>query len=267
MLKLNNINLEQNPELIQPPQVDDNIVIIKLVADTQEIIKADIIDVALSYSIAGIDVILEIVFADRDKFNKEHLASLICNGGWSLSLLAPELELAQTPITKHNKKYHKQHNKKYHKQHNTKSNNKSNKQHDNKSNKKHNTKSNQQLRLKDYRAYAQHIITWYELWRSQTMINFDKVIYPITPYLEYLTTHYLIDNNKKDLKATDIKALIELSKNPTDTYLLGLIENVQTDVADEFKKQLKDFIQKHDRDFYHDIDLLTNQVTKAKCQT
>jgi hypothetical protein len=42
--------------------VDDNIVYIKLVPDINDIISPDIIDVALSYSIAGIKVVLEIPF-------------------------------------------------------------------------------------------------------------------------------------------------------------------------------------------------------------
>jgi hypothetical protein len=41
------INLDRNPELIQPPKVDDNIVYIKLVPDINDIISPDIIDVAL----------------------------------------------------------------------------------------------------------------------------------------------------------------------------------------------------------------------------
>jgi hypothetical protein len=221
MLRLNHINLEQNPGLIQPPKVDDNIVHIRLVADRHDIIKADIIDVALSYSIAGIDVILELPFADRNQFNHQQLASLICNGGWSLSLLAPR------------------------------------------------TKYNKTRTVKYTQEYAQEIITWYQLWRSNTMRNFEKALYPITPYLEYLTTHYLIDKNKKDLKSKDTQALIMLSQNPSDPYLLNLIETMETDVVDAFKQQLRTFIQKQDQDFYHDIDLLINQVAKEKekCQT
>jgi cellobiose-specific phosphotransferase system component IIB len=221
MLTLNHINLAQNPGLIQPPKVDDNMVIIKLVPDVQEVIASDIIDVALSYSIAGIDVILELPFADRDQFNHQQLASLICNGGWSLSLLAPK--------TKYNAKYNKTPTVKY------------------------------------AQEYAQHVIAWYQLWRSQTMRNFEKVIYPITPYLEYLTTHYLIDKNKKDLKSKDTQALIALSQNPSDPYLLNLMDTMETSVVDTFKQQLKTFIQKQDKAFYQDIDLLTNQVAKAKC--
>jgi hypothetical protein len=218
MLKLNHINLEQNPGLIQPPKVDDNMVIIKLVPDVQEVIASDIIDVALSYSIAGIDVILELPFSDRNQFNHQQLASLICNGGWSLSLLPPE-----------------------------------------------------QYNSVSMLQYCKSIIEWYELWRSKTMRNFEKALYPITPYLEYLTTHYLIDKNKKDLKSKDTQALIALSQNPSDPYLLNLIETMETGIVDAFKQQLKTFIQKQDQDFYQDIDLLTNQVAKAKakakCQT
>ena len=213
MLKLNHINLAQNPGLIQPPKVEDNIVHIRLVADHHDIIKADILDVALSYAIAGIDVILELPFADRDKFNHQQLASLICNGGWSLSLLPPE-------------------------------------------------QYNSVSRLQ----YCKSIIEWYELWRSNTMRNFEKVIYPITPYLEYLTTHYLIDKNKKDLKSKDTQALIALSQNPSDPYLLKLMETMETDVVDAFKQQLKTFIQKQDKAFYQDIDLLIDQVAKAKAK-
>lgn len=229
MLKLNPINLEQNPGLIQPPKVDDNMVIIKLVPDAQEVIDSDVLDVALSYSIAGIDVILELPFTGRDQFNHQQLASIICNGGWSLSLLAPK----RTYNAKHNKtptvKYAKE----------------------------------------QAQDYAQHVIAWYQLWRSQTMRNFEKVIYPITPYLEYLTTHYLIDKNKKDLKSKDTQALIALSQNPSDPYLLNLMDNMETDVVDAFKQQLKTFIQKQDKAFYQDIDLLTDQVAQAnaKCQT
>ena len=150
MLKLDHINLEQNPGLIQPPKVDNNMVIIKLVPDAQEVIASDILDVALSYSIAGIDVILELPFASRNQFNHQQLASLICNGGWSLSLLPP---------------------------------------------KQYNSVSRLQ--------YCKSIIEWYELWRSQTMRNFEKVIYPITPYLVYLSTNYLIDKHQDTLSNDD----------------------------------------------------------------
>jgi hypothetical protein len=221
MLTLNHINLAQNPGLIQPPKVDDNIVIIKLVPDVQEVIDSDILDVALSYSIAGIDVILELSFAGRDKFNHQQLASLICNGGWSLSLLPPK--------------------------------------------RTYNAKHKKTPRAKYAQEYAQYVIAWYELWRSQTMRNFEKVIYPITPYLEYLTTHYLIDKNKKDLKSKDTQALIALSQNPSDPYLLNLMDNMATDVVDVFKQQLKTFIQKQDKAFYQYIDLFTDQVAQAKC--
>ena len=224
MLRLNPINLEQSPGLIQPPKVDDNIVIIKLVPDAQEIITPDIIDVALSYSIAGIDVILELPFAGRHQFNNQQLASLICNGGWSLSLLAPK----RTYNAKHNKKH------------------------------------NKTPTVKHAQDYAQEMIAWYQLWHSQTMHNFEKVIYPITPYLEYLTTHYLIDKNKRDLKSKDTLTLIALSQNPSDPYLLKLMDTMATDVVDAFKQQLKTFIQKQDQAFYHDIDLLTDQVEQAK---
>jgi cellobiose-specific phosphotransferase system component IIB len=223
MLRLYHINLNQNPGLIQPPKVDDNMVIIKLVPDAQEVIAPDILDVALSYSIAGIDVILELPFADRDKFNQQQLASLICNGGWSLSLLAPK--------RKYNTKYKKTPTAKY------------------------------------AQEYAQEIIEWYELWRSQTMRNFEKVIDSITPYLEYLSTNYLIDKHQDTLSNDDDKALRLLSKNPTDVYLVEFIDNMKIGYVDQFKSQLKQFIDQNDRSFYKDIDLLTNQVAKAKCQT
>jgi hypothetical protein len=42
--------------------VDDNIVYIKLVPDINDIISPDIIDVALSYSIAGIKVVFLFYF-------------------------------------------------------------------------------------------------------------------------------------------------------------------------------------------------------------
>ena len=226
MLTLNPINLEQNPRLIQPPKVDDNMVIIKLVPDVQEVIAPDILDVALSYSIAGIDVILELPFAGKNQFNQQQLASLICNGGWSLSLLAPK----RTYNTKHKKTPTVKHTQDH------------------------------------VQEYAQEMIAWYQLWRSQTMRNFEKVIYPITPYLEYLSTHYLIDKNKRDLKSKDTQALIALSQNPNDPYLLKLMDTMATDVVDAFKQQLKTFIQKQDKAFYQDIDLLTDQVAKAKAK-
>lgn len=249
MLKLNHINLDKNPALIQPPQVDDNMVVLALLPDTQEIIKADILDVALSYSIAGIDVVLEMAFDNRNQFNNKHLASLICNGGWSLSLLAPEPE----PRTKSNKEHQQTPTVK--------------------DTQPYNKKPNQQPRLKyaqDYtqehtQDYVQHVIEWYQLWRSPTMRSFDKALYPITPYLEYLTTHYLIDKNKQDLNSKDTQALIRISKNPTNPYLLNLIKNMEPNVVNAFKQQLKGFIDKQDTDFYQDIDLLTNQVTKAQC--
>jgi hypothetical protein len=40
---------------------------------------------------------------------------------------------------------------------------------------------------------------------------------------------------------------------------------METDVVDGFKQQLKSFIQKQDKAFYQDIDLLTDQVAKATC--
>jgi hypothetical protein len=86
MLRLNNINLDKSPELIQPPKIDDNIVCVKLIPDMNDIISPDIIDVALSYSIAGIEVVLEIPFENRAEFENQQLASIISNGGWSLSL-------------------------------------------------------------------------------------------------------------------------------------------------------------------------------------
>ncbi len=221
MLRLKNINIDKNPELIQPPQVVDNIVVLELIPDTQELIQANILDVALSYAIAGIGVILEMEFNNRHKFNNKHLVSLICNGNWSLSLLAPKLL--------------------------------------SKDNKKHNNKSNTQLGLKYTQEYVQHIITWYQLWRSQTMINFAKAIYPITPYLEYLTTNYLITKNQQQLSPQDIQELITLSQNPSHAYMLDLIKHMPIDVTYEFKQQLKDFIQTHDLDFYVDVDGLIAQ--------
>ncbi len=74
MLKLCDINLKHKPELIQPPKIDDNIVYIKLVPDINDIINPDIIDVALSYSIAGIEVVLEIPFEIRVKFEKKAIS-------------------------------------------------------------------------------------------------------------------------------------------------------------------------------------------------
>jgi hypothetical protein len=60
------------------------------------------------------------------------------------------------------------------------------------------------------------------------MRNFEQTIYPITPYCEYLATSYLIDKNKKDLTNDDIKTLKDLSANPSDSYLLHFINNMQT---------------------------------------
>ncbi|CAC9453003.1 hypothetical protein BSPLISOX_754 [uncultured Gammaproteobacteria bacterium] len=196
------INLDRNPELIQPPKVDDNIVYIKLVPDINDIISPDIIDVALSYSIAGIKVVLEIPFEIRAEFENQHLASIISNGGWSLSLLPP------------------------------------------------NEKSKAL-----WSEYCKEVIDWYQLWRSPIMRNFEQTIYPITPYCEYLATSYLIDKNKKDLTSDDIKTLKDLSANPSDSYLLHFINNMQTVVVTEFKRKLKDFIKKEDANFYQDIEL------------
>jgi hypothetical protein len=49
--------------------------------------------VALSYSIAGIKVVLEIPFEIRAEFENQHLASIISNGGWSLSFDSMVLSL------------------------------------------------------------------------------------------------------------------------------------------------------------------------------
>ncbi len=100
VISLDSINLNQNPDLIQPPKVDDNIVRIRLIADSNDIITADIIDVALSYSIAGIEVILEIPFETRTEFKNKQLASLISNGSWSLSLLPP-IEYSEVLVNKY----------------------------------------------------------------------------------------------------------------------------------------------------------------------
>ena len=201
MLRLNNINLDQNPELIQPPKINDNIVVIKLIPDEDEIIASDIIDVALSYSISSIDVILEIPFEDMDKFNRKQLASLVCNGGWSLSLLPPS-------------------------------------------------------DYSDRDKYDTQVIEWYKLWRSETMRNFEKSIYPITPYLEYLTTNYLIKKASEKLSDTDEKELIALSAEPNDPYLISLVNNMNTVFVESFKYQLGLFIKEEDSGFYKDIDLL-----------
>jgi hypothetical protein len=37
MLRLNNINLDKSPELIQPPKIDDNIVCVKLIPDISSV--------------------------------------------------------------------------------------------------------------------------------------------------------------------------------------------------------------------------------------
>lgn len=202
MLRLNNINLDKSPELIQPPKIDDNIVCVKLIPDMNDIISPDIIDVALSYSIAGIEVVLEIPFENRAEFENQQLASIISNGGWSLSLLPP--------------------------------------------NKKSKVSGSE---------YCKEVVDWYQLWRDSTMRNFEKTIYPVTPYCEYLATSYLIDKNKKSLTNDDIKTLRSLSTNPSNPYLLHFINNMQTDLVTEFKWRLEDFIKKEDASFYQDIDL------------
>lgn len=214
MLRLGEINLDTDPGLIQPPQVEGNTVVIRLVADKQDIVTADIIDVALSYSIAGIDVILEIPFIDRARFNNQQLASLVCNGGWSLSLLPPSSSIDSVGMEE----------------------------------------------------YSAHIIVWYQIWRSKTMSNFEKTIYPITPYLEYLATNYLIEKNKEGLDSKSKKELELLSQNPNDTYLVEFIDNMQIRYVDGFKQQLESFIKESDQDFYRDIDLLSEPNSKTKCQ-
>ena len=202
MLKLNDINLNLDPDLIQPPEVEDNIVVIRLVADAKDIISSDIIDVALSYSISGIHVVLEIPFAERNKLDIKKLASLVCNGGWSLSLLPP--------------------------------------------------KAYQKIREKDYYDY---IVKWYQLWRSETMINFEGQIYPITPYLEYLTINHLVKEYK--FKGAEKEKIIQTSQNPTDPYILDFINNVGRFV--EFKDFLEKFIKKHDNSFYENISSLVEE--------
>jgi hypothetical protein len=59
--------------------------------------------------------------------------------------------------------------------------------------------------------------------------------------LYFFATSYLIDKNKKDLTSDDIKTLKDLSANPSDSYLLHFINNMQTVVVTEFKRKLKDF--------------------------
>ena len=205
MLRLGNINLDQNPDLIQPPKIDDNIVCIRLIADSNDIIAADIVDVALSYSIAGIDVILEIPFETRAEFSNEPLASLVSNGAWSLSLLPP---------VKHS--------------------------------------------VVLANEYCKEVIEWYKLWRSPVMRNFEQAIYPVTPFVEYLATSYLIDKNKAGLANEDIQELTELSQNPSHPYLLELIDNMRISVVNDFKDALELFIQQDDKGFYQDVDLLAS---------
>jgi hypothetical protein len=100
MLRLNNINLDKSPELIQPPKIDDNIVCVKLIPDMNDIISPDIIDVALSYSIAGIEVVLEIPFENRAEFENQQLASIISNGGWSFGLVLKLLSVLISSFVK-----------------------------------------------------------------------------------------------------------------------------------------------------------------------
>ncbi|CAC9433898.1 hypothetical protein BSPLISOX_1942 [uncultured Gammaproteobacteria bacterium] len=211
MLRLPNVNLTKHPDLIQPPNLDDNdnIAVIRLVSDKKEIIHADIIDVALSYSISGIDVVLEVPFKDKNSFDNKKLASLVSNGGWSISLLPPS-----------------------------------------------------QSKGVLVKEYCDHIIEWYQQWRSKTMTNFEKSIYPITPYIEYLTTNYLIKQNRHLLDNKETQELEKLSKNPTDKYLVELIDNMNTDFIDAFKKQLEQYINQEDSAFYKDIDLLTSQYNE-----
>ncbi len=209
MLRLASIVLNQNPDLIQPPKVDDNIVVISLLADANDIIAPDIIDVAMSYAVAGIDVVLEMDFANYDYFDHQKLASLICNGGWSLSLLPP-----------------------------------------------------QDLNKDSTDKYCQIIIDWYQFWRGDVMLNFDKIIYPITPYAEYLTINHLIAKNKEAISKEDSESLKMLSKNPTDPYAVNFIKNMQIDVVGAFKLKLNQKIES-DKSFYTDVDLLTDLTEHA----
>jgi hypothetical protein len=57
------------------------------------------------------------------------------------------------------------------------------------------------------------------------------------------------------LTSDDIKTLKDLSANPSDSYLLHFINNMQIVVVTEFKRKLKDFIKKEDANFYQDIKI------------
>lgn len=206
MLRLSDVDLDNNPGLIQPPGVDDNIVVITLKPDASEIIKPDIIDVALSYSIAKINVILELPFEIRNRFETASLASLICNGGWSISLLPPANQ---------------------------------------------NTKSNQ--------IYCEILQEWYVLWRSETMCHFEWALYPITPYVEYLTTGFLIDKHKDQLSVEEQQKLIQTSQNPADVYLSDFIKKMKPSLTDAFKREIKAHINQYDRLLYEDISLIAKQ--------
>lgn len=88
MIRLDgDIDLVNNPELINAPKTD--IVSIEAISDKEWVIKPNLIDVALSYSLAGLEVILEIPFARRKEFNLTRLAALVSNIGCSVSLLPP----------------------------------------------------------------------------------------------------------------------------------------------------------------------------------
>jgi hypothetical protein len=73
------------------------------------------------------------------------------------------------------------------------------------------------------------------------MRNFEKTIYPVTPYCEYLATDYLIDKNKEALTADDVQALRGLSANPSDPYILYFIDNIQISIVTDLDKNLGRF--------------------------
>lgn len=84
----NIIDLSINPEQIIP---DDSISTLALTAipDDQWVINPDVLDVALSYTMSGKEVIMQIKYSDVENFDLKSLFSTSESASFSLSLLPP----------------------------------------------------------------------------------------------------------------------------------------------------------------------------------
>jgi hypothetical protein len=88
MKLIENPSLSKNPNLIIP---DDSVTLLVITAKPNKewIIDPDILDIALSYSMSGKDVVLQLKFEDIELYNIENIMSTAESASVSLSLLPP----------------------------------------------------------------------------------------------------------------------------------------------------------------------------------